>query len=72
MGLCLIAVLGTGLLCSNGGDRNPVVVSDFCEVAGPQIKRFSRMTEAEIKVLTRVRKEAIVTLKRDYKRLGCT
>lgn len=71
MGLCLIAVLGTGLLCSDGSDKKPVVVSDFCEIAGPQIKRFSRMSDDEVKALTRDRKEAIVTLKRDYKRLGC-
>jgi hypothetical protein len=69
MGLCLIAFLGTGILCSNGGDKPPVVVSDFCQIAGPQIAQFSRLNENEIAALTRSRKNAIVTLKRDYKRL---
>ena len=70
MGLCLIAVLGTGLLCSSGEGKT-VVVSDFCEVAGPQIKRFNEMSDAEIKALARPRKEAIVTLRRQYKKFKC-
>jgi hypothetical protein len=61
MSLCLVAVLGVGILCS-GADkpRQPVAVSDFCEVAGP---------DSEIAALNRPRKEAIVTLKKQHKKL---
>lgn len=68
MGLCLVAVLGTGLLCSGGGDKPPVVVSDFCELTATEVAAFSRLTETEIAAITRPRKEAIVRLKRKYKK----
>lgn len=68
MGICLVAVLGTGLLCSGGGSK-PVTVSDFCQIAGHDIARLSRMTDAEIAGLTRQKKEAVVSLKRKHKRL---
>jgi hypothetical protein len=70
MGLCLIAVLGTGLLCSSGEGKT-VVVSDFCEVAGPQIRKFDKLSDAEVASLARPRKEAIVTLRRQYKKFKC-
>lgn len=70
MSLCLVAVLGVGILCS-GDDKpkQPVVVSDFCEVAGPEIKRLARLSDPEIAALTRPRKEAIVSLKKQHKKL---
>jgi hypothetical protein len=71
MGLCLIAVLGTGILCSNGGDKTPVVVSDFCQLTATEIDKLKRLDDEEIAALKRPRKEAIVSLKRKYKKL-CT
>ena len=65
--ICLVAVLGTGILCS-GGERQKTV-SDFCEIAGPQISRLGGMSEAEISALSRQHKEAIVSLKRTKKKL---
>jgi len=64
--ICLVAILGTGLLCSGG---KPATTSDFCQIAGPEIARLARMTEAEIAALSRQKKEAIVTLKRQKKKL---
>jgi hypothetical protein len=69
MGLCLIAVLGTGLLCSAGGDKQPVVVSDFCQITVTEIAKLQRLDDTEIAALKRPRKEAIVSLKRKYKKL---
>jgi hypothetical protein len=69
MGLCLVAVLGVGVLCSNSDDKKTVVVSDFCQIAGPQIAKFNRLSNAEISALERPRKEAIVTLKKQHKAL---
>lgn len=65
--ICLVAVLGTGILCSNGGGKT--TVSDFCQVAGPDIARLSRFTDAELAALSRAKKEAIVTLRRNKARL---
>lgn len=65
--ICLIAVLGTGILCSQPSAKTSV--SDFCQIAGPEIARLSRLTDAEIAALSRPRKEAIVTLKRQKARL---
>ena len=67
--ICLLAILGTGIMCSGGDKKQPVVVSDFCEAAGPQIKKFNKLTAAEKATLTRQRKEAIVTLRTDFVRL---
>lgn len=65
--ICLVAILGTGILCSGG--NKPATVSDFCQIAGPDIARLSRMTDAEIAALSRQKKEAVVSLKRNKKRL---
>jgi len=65
MNICLVAIFGTGLLCSGGSST----VSDFCEVAGPQIVQLQRMTAAELAVMPRSRKNAIRNLRQDYKRL---
>ncbi len=51
------------------GEPKPAVVSDFCQIAAEDVRAFSRLTEAEIAALTRPRKEAIVRLKRKYKKL---
>jgi hypothetical protein len=69
MGLCLIAVLGTGILCSNGGSAPPVAVSDFCQLTATEIDKLKRLDDEEIAALKRPRKEAIVSLKRKYKKL---
>lgn len=45
-----------------------LVVSDFCKQAGPDIVRLQKLSEAEIAALTRQRKEAILSLRRSYKR----
>lgn len=66
MQICFIAILGTGLLCS-GGDK-ATTIDSFCKVAGPDIVKFQKLTEAEIAALTRQRKEAILSLRRSYKR----
>jgi hypothetical protein len=66
--ICLIAVLGTGVLCSGGSDK-PAAVSDFCQIAGPEIARLGRMTDAEIGALSRQHKEAVVSLKRKKSKL---
>lgn len=68
MGICLIAVLGTGLLCS-GGDKHPAVVSDGCLAFGPDITRLGRFTDTEITALSRTHKEAVVSLKRKKAKL---
>jgi len=65
--ICLIAVLGTGLLCS--GDGAKTVTDTGCAVYGPDIARLGNLTEPEIAALSRKSKEAIVSLKRNKKRL---
>lgn len=65
--ICLIAVLGTGLLCSQPSQAG--TVSDFCELAGPEVAKLKRLTDGEIAALARPRKEAIVALRRKHKRL---
>ncbi len=69
MGLCLIVILGTGILCSNGAEKPSVVVSDFCQLTATEIAKLQRLDDAEILALKRPRKEAIVSLKRKYKKL---
>lgn len=55
-----------------GSDDKPVVVSDFCQIAGPQIQKLKSPTPAELAALSRPRKEAIRNLRQDYKRLCST
>lgn len=70
--ICLLAVLGVAVLCKTGdGGKAPAAVSDFCEIAGPQVAKLKQLSEAEIAALARPRKEAIATLRRQHKRL-CT
>lgn len=65
--ICLIAILGTGILCSGGTQKVP---SDAgCGVFGPDISRLGRMSEQEIAALSREKKEAIVSLKRNKKKI---
>ena len=45
-----------------------LAVSDFCKVAGADIVRLQRLSDAEIAALDRQRKEAIASLRRSYKR----
>lgn len=45
-----------------------LVVSDFCKQAEPDIVRLQKLSDAEIAALTRPRKEAILSLRRSYKR----
>jgi hypothetical protein len=51
------------------GDKQPKTVSDFCSIAGPQIAKFKALSEEELAALTRPRKEAIASLRRNYKAL---
>jgi len=46
----------------------PTVVSDFCTVAGPDIKMLQALSSVEVAALTRQRKIAIATLRRNFKR----
>lgn len=65
--ICLVAVFGTGLLCA--GEAKQTVTDTGCQVFGPDIARLGTLTEPEIAALTRQRKEAIVSLKRNKKRI---
>lgn len=47
----------------------PAVVSDFCQIAGPEVAKLKNLSATEIAGLTRPRKEAIVALKENHKRL---
>lgn len=67
MNICLVAILGTGILCSGGTTKNTQDAG--CQVFGPDISRLGNMSEAEINALTRQKKEAIVSLKRNKKKL---
>lgn len=49
--------------------KQPSTVSDFCQIAGPQIAKFKALSDAEIAALARPRKEAIAALRRQYKAL---
>lgn len=49
-------------------EDKPVTVSDFCQSARPEIAKLQRLTEAELKALQRPRKEAILALRRSYKK----
>ena len=48
--------------------EKPVTVSDFCKVAGPDIQRLYRLSEAELQAMSRQRKEAIAALRRNYQK----
>lgn len=50
-------------------DDKPPIVSDFCALAGPQIQKLRRLTEAEARALRRPRHEAIRDLKQMQDRL---
>lgn len=65
--ICLVAVLGTGILCSGGGGKT--VTDSGCQVFGPDIARLSRFTDAELAALSRAKKEAIATLRRNKAKL---
>lgn len=45
-----------------------LVVSDFCKQAKGDIERLQNLTNPELKALQRPRKEAILSLRRTYKR----
>lgn len=47
---------------------HPTVVSDFCGNAGPDIKQLHPLSKAEIAALTRLHKNAIATLGRNFHR----
>ena len=49
-------------------EDKPVTVSDFCKSAAPEIAKLQRLTDAELKALQRPRKEAILALRRSYKK----
>ncbi len=66
MNICLIAILGTGLLCSGG--EKATAVSDFCQLAKADIERLKSLSAEEVAALQRPRKEAIASLRRTYKR----
>lgn len=66
MGICLITVLGTGLLCSNG---TTATSQDFCQLAGPEISRLSRLNDVERAALRRSKKQDLVSLKKKRERL---
>lgn len=44
------------------------VISDFCKLTAADIVRLQKLTDAEIEALTRPKKEAILSLRRIYKR----
>lgn len=44
------------------------VISDFCRLTAADIVRLQKLTDAEIAALTRPRKEAILSLRKTYKR----
>lgn len=67
MNICLVAILGTGILCS-GSDGKTTVISDFCAKAKIDIEKFKNLSEAELSALQRPRKEAIANLRRTLKR----
>jgi len=46
---------------------SPSAVSDFCQQVKPDIQKLRGLTEAEISVLTRSRREAIAELRDKYK-----
>lgn len=48
--------------------EQPVTVSDFCRIAGPQIAQLYRLSDAELAALSRSRKAAIAKLRRNYER----
>ena len=51
------------------GAQQPVTVNSFCQVAGPDIAKFHMLTLAELSALTKDRKDAILTLRRNYTKL---
>ena len=51
------------------GTQQPVTVNSFCQVAGPDIVRLRTMTPTEVAALSRSRKDAIITLRRNYTKL---
>ncbi len=65
--ICLVAVLGTGLLCT--GAETTVVVSDFCRQTSDEVRKLRALTDTEISALSRTKKEAIASLKRKHKKL---
>jgi hypothetical protein len=42
--------------------------SDFCEIAGPMVRKVQALSAAELAALQRPRKEAIRDLRRTYQR----
>jgi hypothetical protein len=43
-------------------------VSDFCEIAGPMVRKVQALSPAELAALQRPRKEALRDLRRTYQR----
>lgn len=48
--------------------EKPATVSDFCRIAGPDVARLYKLTDAELAAMSRQRKEAIAALRRNYQR----
>jgi hypothetical protein len=51
------------------GSEQPKTVSDFCKLAGPEMAKMAKLTDAEIAALARPRKEAILALRRKHAQL---
>lgn len=52
-------------------DEKAKPTSDFCEIAGPIVRKVQSLSDAELAVLQRSRREAIRDLRRTYQR-NCT
>jgi hypothetical protein len=50
-------------------DEKPAAVSEFCELAGAEIRALRQLSPAELAALTRPRKEAIRNLRQLHRRL---
>jgi hypothetical protein len=50
-------------------DEAPAAVSEFCLLAGPEIKALRRLSPGELAALGRPRKEAIRNLRQLHRRL---
>lgn len=52
-------------------DEKAQPTSDFCEIAGPIVRKVQSLSAAELAALQRSRKEALRDLRRTYQR-NCT
>lgn len=53
--------------CQEPKPQKPVVTSDFCQLT-EDVRKFDKLTDAEIAALSRPRKEAILALREKRKR----